>query len=166
MLCCKSHMTVLLVITCVVNVRNQRSQAFVTCCCPFCDCVPRTGILRQFESRHLQNFSHCFKVFFFNWWSSRHGVETVKNCSIILFAKWQWFNAFLRLSFHVVGPRVNVCTNFLRSRNFSVAPAEIRDSNISLSSSTILSFGLHSRWVHLKYTWSRNVASSSSSTCR
>ena len=40
--------------------------------------------------------------------------------------------------------------------NVSVAPAEIRDSNIFVDSSIIISFGLHSRWVHPKYTWSRN----------
>ena len=48
--------------------------------------------------------------------------------------------------------------------NFSVATAEIRDSNIFMYSSIIISFGSHSRWVHPKYTWSRNVVGSSRST--
>ena len=43
-------------------------------------------------------------------------------------------------------------------------PAAIRDSNIFENSSTIISFGLHSRWVHPKYTWSRNEVGSSRST--
>ena len=38
--------------------------------------------------------------------------------------------------------------------NFSVAPAEIRDSNILLYSSTRMSLGLRSRWVRPKYTLS------------
>ena len=33
-----THMTTLSIISCVMNVRNQTSQAFVACCCPFCDC--------------------------------------------------------------------------------------------------------------------------------
>ena len=39
-----------------------------------------------------------------------------------------------------------------------------RDSNIFLYCSTIVSFGLHSRWVHPKYTLSRNDVGSSMST--
>ena len=41
---------------------------------------------------------------------------------------------------------------------FSVAPAEIRDSNIVVYCSMMASFGLHSLWVHPKYTWTRNDA--------
>ena len=36
------------------------------------------------------------------------------------------------MSFHLVGPRSNVCTIFSDSGNFSVAPAEIRDSSFSV----------------------------------
>ena len=50
------------------------------------------------------------------------------------------------------------------SRYFSVAPAEIRDSNIFLYCPMLVSFVLHSRWVHPKYTWSRNDVGSSRST--
>ena len=32
-----THMTILFVFTCVMNVRNQSIQAFVTCFSPFCD---------------------------------------------------------------------------------------------------------------------------------
>ena len=56
------------------------------------------------------------------------------------------FNAFLRMTFHVIIPsdgyRVRFCP---LNVTFSVAPAEIRDSNIFLDSSTILLFDLHSR---------------------
>ena len=47
------------------------------------------------------------------------------------------FNAFLCVLGHV---------------NLSVAPTEIRDSEVFLFSSTRLLFGLHSRQVHPKYT--------------
>ena len=75
------------------------------------------------------------------------------------------FHTFLRMSFHVVTPRSNVCIIFSDSSNFSVGPAEIRDSNIFLYSSNKPSFGLHSCWVHPNYTWSINDVRSSKSTC-
>ena len=56
--------------------------------------------------------------FFLNSWSSRHGVETFfswLNLLIRRFAKL--FNAFLRMSFPVIGSRSNV------PGNFTVAPA-------------------------------------------
>ena len=64
-------------------------------------------------------------------------------------------NAFPSMSFRIVGPRNGFCVRFSYPDNLADAPAEIRDSNISLSCSTIASFGLHSRWVHPKYTWSK-----------
>ena len=47
---------------------------------------------------------------------------------------------------------------------FSVAPAETRGSNISLYCSILMSFGLHSRRVHPKFSWSRHDVGSSKST--
>ena len=47
--------------------------------------------------------------------------------------------------------------------NFSVAPAEIRDSNI-FENSSMFSFGLHSRWVHPKYKGSGHEVGSPRST--
>ena len=49
--------------------------------------------------------------------------------------------------------------------NKVLLPAEIRDSNIFLYSSTIPSFGLHWLWVNPKYTWPRNDVGSPRSTC-
>ena len=37
LLCCVSHITILPVFTCMMNVRDQTRQAFVTRICPFCD---------------------------------------------------------------------------------------------------------------------------------
>ena len=48
--------------------------------------------------------------------------------------------------------------------HFSVAPAEVRDSNIFVYCSMSASWGLHSLWVHPKNTWSRNDVGSSIST--
>ena len=45
LLCCISHITVLSVFTCRVNVRDQTRQAFVTCFCPFC-CSTRKFVHR------------------------------------------------------------------------------------------------------------------------
>ena len=53
---------------------------------------------------------------------------------------------------------------FSHPGNYSVPPAEIRDSNISWNCSMSDSFDAQSRWVHLKYTWSRNDVGSSKST--
>ena len=50
---------------------------------------------------------------------------------------------------------------FSHPGNCSVAVADIRDSNISLFWFIVSSFGLHSRWVHPTYTWSRNDVRSS-----
>ena len=50
--------------------------------------------------------------------------------------------------------------DFSQTGNFLVAPTEIRDTNILLYSSMVLPFDLHSRWVHPKYTWSKNVVDS------
>ena len=53
---------------------------------------------------------------------------------------------FLSMSFHVVGPRYCLCVRFVPPRCSSVVPAE--------NGPMIVSFGLHSRWVHPRYTWS------------
>ena len=53
---------------------------------------------------------------------------------------------------------------FSHPGNFSIAPAEIRDSNNYLCCSIIISFNLHSRRVHPKCTWTRNDVASSRST--
>ena len=99
---------------------------------------------------------------FLNWWSSKQRLETLYNCSV--FASSQSLNEFLSMSFHVVGPRHSFCVRFFTPWIFSVAPAESRDPNISLYWQTTFSFGLRSRWVHPKYTWSRNAVGSPRST--
>ena len=55
-----------------------------------------------------------------NWWSSMHGVATLNNCSIVLFASSQYSHAFLCITFHVIRPmkisfrhQVSPCLLFL-----------------------------------------------------
>ena len=43
-----------------------------------------------------------------------------------------------------------IAWGFSHPGNFRVAPAEVRDSNIFVYFSKVISFGLHSRWVHPK----------------
>ena len=73
------------------------------------------------------------------------------------------------LNFEHVFPSRRTTLKFLREvwshpGNFSVAPAEIRDSNILLYCPIFFLFCLHSRWVHPKKTWSRNDVCPSMST--
>ena len=50
------------------------------------------------------------------------------------------------ISLHIVGPRHRLCVRCVPTLViFSVAPAELRDSNIFLYCPIIVSFGLHSR---------------------
>ena len=84
-------------------------------------------------------------------------VETLYNCTIFLLASSQYLSTHFS---HVLPYRVTTRL-FLREvsshpSNFSIVPAESRDSNILLCSTIIFSFDLHSRWVLPKYTWSRN----------
>ena len=76
----------------------------------------------------------------FKWWSSRHGVATLYNCWVVLFAISQHFSTH------------------------SFASAEILDSNIILLLSTTSLPIWHSLWVQPKKTWSRNDVGSSKST--
>ena len=88
---------------------------------------------------------------FLNWWSSK---QDLKLCAIAHFSCLPVRSTSPRTFEHVL-PCHRTMQLLLRSvlpiqTIFSVAPAEIRDSNIFVSSSIIISSGLHSRWVHPK----------------
>ena len=53
-------------------------------------CVPSTRISGRFDSRLLNYSPTVSNSSFLNIWSSRHGVETLNNCSIVLFANSQY----------------------------------------------------------------------------
>ena len=144
--CCAvflSHMTVLLEITGVMNVRNQTSQAFVTgswsilwLFVPVClstieyqvyQSVPNSGISGRFRSKLLKIGPTVFSSPFLKWWSSKHGVQTFYNCSTVAFA------ISVMHFFACPSKSQNQATvfawDFSQLSNFSVAPAEIRNSN-------------------------------------
>ena len=154
-------LALLSVITRVMNVRDHTSQAFVTSYGPFCDrsCqfvyrpqnVRSTkfgstkGISRRFESKIL-TILQPFPVLFFEVmvvqaWSG----DSAELLSTLVCQPTKTFRALFRMAFHVIRPSDRFCVRFFQPSNFSVAPAEIRDSNIFLCSSIVLSFDLHSR---------------------
>ena len=144
-LSCITHMTILSIVIRVMKVGHPTSQTSVTSSCPFGDCActlvhgQKECQVYQFEpfqdkSRtDIAQFSDCFQLLC---------LEVV----IIQARRWncvQLFRLFVcqftipvyalfRTSYHVVGPRDSFCMKFLPSWYFSVAIAEIRDSNISL----------------------------------
>ena len=95
MFTCITHMTTLSVVICVMNVRNQTIQAFVTCSGPCCDCSckcvygPQNGPPMRAKNRHFKttweqtfdNYPTISYYSFLRWWPSTHGVETFYNCS-------------------------------------------------------------------------------------
>ena len=102
-------------------------------------------------------------------WIDDHASKDLRLCITVLSFCSPVRNISQRIFEHVLPCRRTTQPSlrevFSHPGNFSVAPAEIRDSNISLYLSIIISFSLHSRWVHPKSTWSRNEVGSSRSTC-
>ena len=117
--------------------------------------VPNTGISKT-------NWEHTLPL-----WSCGRPSKELGLCTTALYFVPEIeisFDALVRMSFHFVRLRDFFAWSFSHPSNFSVAPAEILGSNNFLNSSMTLSFDLHSRWVHLKYTWSRNEVGSPRST--
>ena len=153
LLCCVSHMAILSVFTCVMNVRDQTRQTFVTSFSPFryrtSKFVHRPRNIKSPNTSQIQTFqnnlwANCrsfnnWSIFFFfklndraslftdqrilglptcakyrhfrticeqtvdnsptgsfsesvNWWSSMHGVATLYNCCVVLFASSQYLS--------------------------------------------------------------------------
>ena len=108
---------------------------------------------RDNQWAYFWSFSNWCKLLLFELMIIQ--ARTWKLCTVApsffvcLFAVF--LNAFLSMSFHVVRPRNRLCVRFFPLwQFFSVAPEEIRNSNISLCCSIMISFGLHPRWVHPK----------------
>ena len=180
MLSCASHITVLSVITRAMNVRNQPSQAFVTCLSPFFDCsckfVYRPQKVWSTNSCQVPAFldylwayvgqcSHWFKFFLFELMIIQ--ALTWNFVKLLHFFCVPTRSIAQRIFEHVLPCRWTT-PPFLREAfshpgNFSVAPPEMCDSNIFVCCSIIISIGLHSRWVHPKRMWSRNDVGSSRS---
>ena len=100
-----SHMTILHVATCTLDIQNQTSQAFVTSSGPFCyrSCqfVYRPKNVRSTDASEIQAFQDSEKTFdnsptdvnssSLKLWSSRQGVDTLYNCCVVWFANSQYF---------------------------------------------------------------------------
>ena len=56
--------------------------------------MPSKGILGRFESELLKILSAFTTLFFLNWWSPRHGVDYIYNCSTLLFVSSQYRSTF------------------------------------------------------------------------
>ena len=135
------------------------SQAYwPTAECQVFQFVPSTNISRQFVSK-LLTLLQLIRVL--PAWIDDHPNNDSKLCKVAC------------LPVHSIAQRIFwACPSmsqdhatvfacgFSQPGNFSVAPAEIRDSNTFVCCST----SLHSRWVHPKYTWSRTVVDSWRST--
>ena len=76
------------------------------------------------------------------------------SCSTFLLASSQYRSTLVWPFPSCRKTRYCLCVRFLPLQYFSVAPAEIRDSNIFVCS-PIITLGLHSRSVHPNSTWSR-----------
>ena len=177
MLCRVTHMTILPVVFCVMNVGNHACQPSVTRSCPYGDCASKFVYCPQdvwsTNSSQVQAFQDDLRTYigqlilqlFLKLWSSKQDVETVCGCSVFLFASSQCLSThFWACPSMSQDHATDFAWGFSLPGNFSVAVAEIRDSNISLYCSMMISFSLHSRWVHPKYTWSRSEVGSSRST--
>ena len=176
-----THMTTLGVVTCVMNVGDQTSKSFVTGSCPFCDCsskfvyrpqecqvyqfVPRTSIPRQSVSIPLTVLQQIRAL------PARMGDHPGKGlglCTVAPLSCSPIHSVAQRIFEHVLPCRGTahpslreVCLTLVI---FSIAAAEIRDSNISLYFFPTLSFRLHARWAHPKFSGSRNKVGWSRST--
>ena len=158
------------------------SQTSVTSSCPFGDWSSKFAHwpenVRSTNSCQIQTLHDNLRAYFWQFsnrfpilpsWNDDHPCKDLRRCTIALSCCSPIRNIsrrISRMSFHVVRPCNRRCVRFSPTLeiNCSVAPAVIRDSNISLYWLIIISFVLHSCWVHPKYTWSRNEVGSSRST--
>ena len=76
--------------------------------------VPHTSISRQFASGNSPIDSSSS---FLNWWSSKQGLETLCSCSVFFVSQFAVsLNAFVSMSFRVVGPRNRLCVRLVPPR--------------------------------------------------
>ena len=127
-----THMAMLSVITRVMNVGYQTSQAFVAGSSPFCDCsckfVHGPKNVRSTNLGQIQAFQHNLRAHLDNsptvsnpsllkLWSSKHVVETLHDCFSLFVGQFAIsFHALFRMTFHIVRPRDCFCVKFLPPR--------------------------------------------------
>ena len=144
-----THMTMLSVVICVMSVWNQTSQAFVTCSCPKSDWlskfVDRPQNVWSSNLCHVQacqdnlwanlwQFSTDSSSSCLNAWIDDRPNKDAKLCIVapfFLFANSQYRSTYFRTCHSMSWDHDEVFAQGLsHPGNFSVAPAEIPDSNI------------------------------------
>ena len=168
-----THMTILSVVTCVMNVWNQTGKTFVTsflsiwwlieqACLPTRECqvhqfVPSRSMSRQFASILLTTLQPIQVPRSWNVDHPRKDFETLYCCSVFFVRQITIsLNAFLSMLFHVVGPRSRFFAwGFSHRDNLSVAPAEIRDSYTLLLCNNFvrLAFSLSASQIQVIKKW-------------
>ena len=126
-----------------MNARDQTRQAVVTCSCPFCDSSckfvyrPENGM--SINSHQIQAFQKNLRAHFGHI-SDRLQIFLLKvvmiQCSVFLLANSQYLSTHL-LACPPMSQDHEETLRFSEYGNFSVAPAEIQDSNMVLYLSTI-----------------------------
>ena len=146
--CCITHTAILFVFTCVMNVRDQTRQTFVTDFGPFCSLtieyrafqfVPSFNILEQFESILVTIFQ---QISFLPFRSGGHRYMKKTLCGVVESSCLPTHNIDPHTSLN--DPPCHVTTT-KKHENFEgmvislppSPPAEIRDSNMVLQLSTI-----------------------------
>ena len=80
--------------------------------CQVYQSVPNTSMSRQSASKLWKFPTVSSSSFFLNWWSSKHGLQSLLSCSTFLFANSQYLSTQSACPFQVVGPRDCFCVRF------------------------------------------------------
>ena len=177
-----THMTKVSVITRVVNVGNQTSQAFVTSSSPFCDSsckfVYGPKNVRSTNSCQLQAFQDNLGSYFWRFSNWFHFLSL--EMRVIQAKVWDFvqllclfvcqltisFNALFRVTFHIIRSRDCFCVRFSPTLVIFQLPQQkvLIRTFLCSPSQYFRSIRIHVGWVHPKHTWSRNEAGSTRST--
>ena len=168
------HMTILPVVICVMNKGNQTNKASVTSSCPFGDysskivyrpknvrstnSCQKKSMSRKFWEHTLGNSPTASNSSFLKLWSSKQGVETLRNCSVFLFASSLYLSTHFFTCPSISQDHASVfawgCSH---PGSFSFAAAEIRGSqHFSVSTDNILvrfAFTLSASQVYVVKKW-------------
>ena len=111
-------------------------------------CAPGAGMSEQVCEQTFHNSPTDPISSSLNWWSPMHGVATLYNCWVVLFASSQYLSTrFFAWPSKSKDHEEMFAPSFQKQGSFSFAPAEILDSNIFLWFSTISLLVWHSLWV-------------------
>ena len=160
-----THMTILPVITHVVNVRNQASQASVTRSCPFCECTChfeyRPQNVGSTNAYQLESFQDNLKANFF------YNSPTVSNSSFCIDGRrvmvWRprpiarVFCLLIRDTVQRISLHVHPCRRD-HAKRFEPCFSDCGNFSVDLQRFAIRTFYVfvnHLPLLHPQYTWSR-----------